>query len=61
LFEGFEVISNSIGNNLTLKKFGMKEHFKSISRGVIDTRDIVYFISITACFLYITKIRLNNE
>ena len=61
LFEGFEVISNSIGNNLTLKKFGMKEHFKSISRGVIDTRDIVYFVSVTACFLYITKIRLNNE
>lgn len=61
LFEGLEVISNSIGNNLTLKKFGMKEHFKSISRGVIDTRDIVYFISVTACFLYITKIRLNNE
>jgi len=61
LFYGFDVISDSIGNDLTLKKIGLNEHFKSISRGVIDTRDIVYFISVTLFFLFITKTRLDNE
>ncbi|WP_218598610.1 gliding motility-associated ABC transporter permease subunit GldF [Polaribacter sp. NJDZ03] len=61
LFYGFDVISDSIGNNLTLKKMGLNEHFKSISRGVIDTRDIVYFLSVTVFFLFSTKTRLDNE
>ncbi|MDN3617964.1 gliding motility-associated ABC transporter permease subunit GldF [Polaribacter undariae] len=61
LFYGFDVISDSIGNNLTLKKMGLNEHFKSISRGVIDTRDILYFLSVTVFFLFITKTRLDNE
>ena len=58
LFYGFDAISNSVGNNLSIKKMGINEHFKSISRGVIDTRDILYFLSVTIFFLYITKTRL---
>lgn len=61
LFYGFDVIANSFDYNLTLKKIGINEHFKSISRGVIDSRDLVYFISVTAFFLFITKTRLENE
>ena len=58
LFYGFDAISNSLGNDLSIKKMGINEHFKSISRGVIDTRDILYFLSVTIFFLYITKTRL---
>lgn len=58
LFYGLDAISNSVGNNLSIKKMGINEHFKSISRGVIDTRDILYFLSVTIFFLYITKTRL---
>ena len=61
LYYGFDAISNSLGNDLTIKKLGINEHFKSISRGVIDTRDIIYFLSVTFFFLFITKIRLDNE
>ncbi|MDX6746345.1 gliding motility-associated ABC transporter permease subunit GldF [Polaribacter sp. PL03] len=61
LFYGFDAISNSLDNNLTIKKLGINEHFKSISRGVIDTRDLIYFISVTVFFLFITKTRLENE
>lgn len=61
LYYGFDAISNSLGNDLTIKKMGINEHFKSISRGVIDTRDIVYFLSVTVFFLFITKMRLDNE
>ncbi|AUC84713.1 gliding motility-associated ABC transporter permease subunit GldF [Polaribacter sp. ALD11] len=61
LFFGFDAIANSIDNNLTIQKLGINEHFKSISRGVIDTRDLIYFISVTFFFLFITKTRLENE
>ena len=30
------------------------EHFTSISRGIIDTRDLLYFISLTALFFVLT-------
>ncbi|MCQ2587726.1 MAG: ABC transporter permease [Treponema sp.] len=29
-------------------------HFESISKGIIDTRDIIYFVSVTAFFLVLT-------
>jgi ABC-2 type transport system permease protein len=61
LFYGFDAISISLDNELTIKKLGINQHFKSISRGVIDTRDIIYFLSVTVFFLFITKTRLNNE
>ena len=61
LFYGFDAISNSFDNNLTLQQIGINEHFKSISRGIIDTRDLVYFTSVTIFFLFITKTRLENE
>jgi ABC-2 type transport system permease protein len=62
LFFGFDAIATSFGNSsLTIKNIGINEHFKSISRGVIDTRDILYFVSVTVFFLFITKTRLENE
>jgi ABC-2 type transport system permease protein len=62
LFFGFDAIASSFGNNsLFIKKIGINEHFKSISRGVIDTRDLIYFLSITFFFLFITKTRLEDE
>ena len=62
LFYGFDAIANSFGNSgFIIQQFGINEHFKSISRGVIDTRDILYFLSVTFFFLFITKMRLDNE
>ncbi|MFD2528860.1 gliding motility-associated ABC transporter permease subunit GldF [Polaribacter marinaquae] len=61
LFYGFDAISVSLDNNYVIKKLGINEHYKSISRGVIDTRDIIYFLSITFFFLFITKTHLENE
>lgn len=33
----------------------VNEHYQSISRGVLDTRDLVYFISFVAVFLGLTR------
>jgi len=63
MFYGFEAIAELIPNknNYIIESFGMSTHFKSISRGVIDTRDILYFISLTFFFLYLTKIKFEYK
>ncbi len=60
LYYGLDALGD-LSNSLNIKQLGINEHFKSISRGVIDTRDLIYFMSITLFFLYITKLQLNNE
>jgi ABC-2 type transport system permease protein len=40
---------------------GINEHYKSISRGVIDLRDIVYFIGVAALFLLFTRTVLQSR
>lgn len=39
----------------TIISFGINEHYNSISRGVIDSRDILYFLATIFLFLYITS------
>jgi ABC-2 type transport system permease protein len=43
-----------------IARFGMEYHFKSMGRGVIDTRDILYFVSITVLFLSVTVFKLKS-
>jgi len=53
---GFEAINNlPLFNGFNLDLAGMKYHYESISRGVIDTRDLIYFASISLIFLSITN------
>ncbi len=61
LFYGFEAAATTLDNNRTLQLLGLNEHYKSISRGVIDTRDVLYFGSLTFFFLFMTKQQLRNE
>jgi ABC-2 type transport system permease protein len=58
---GFEGISNIIKTQSdTISQLGMNFHYKSLSRGVIDTRDVLYFVSITILFLSITVYKLKS-
>ena len=37
-----------------LNEVGMKSHFDDFDRGVIDTKHIVYYVSLTAIFIFLT-------
>lgn len=39
----------------------INEHYQSISRGVLDTRDLVYFITVVCLFLGLTKVVLGGR
>ncbi len=60
LYFGFDALADF---NLVdgIQNLGMKSHFDSISRGVIDSRDLIYFISTTVFFLFLTKLKLTQE
>ena len=59
LYNGFEAISKlpvfKAGWDYYIEMLGINFHYRSISRGVIDSRDIIYFIAIIALFLFITQ------
>ncbi len=44
-----------------LKQLGMRHHYESVSRGVIDTRDLIYFVSVIAIFLISTRLILQSR
>jgi ABC-2 type transport system permease protein len=63
-----------LGINDLLSKFGLPfglgalaayidvgDHFASISRGVIDSRDIIYYLSLIAFFLVLNKYQLERR
>ncbi len=65
LYQGFEAISGmealSGGLDYIISQIGLQFHYQSISRGVIDTRDIIYFISVTLVFLFGTRLFLQKR
>ncbi|MFP4555474.1 MAG: gliding motility-associated ABC transporter permease subunit GldF [Bacteroidales bacterium] len=38
-----------------LVSIGINEHYRSMSRGVIDTRDIIYFVALVSLFILATR------
>ena len=64
LFYGFDALSALFTNSkaeFVLQGFSINRHYQSISRGVIDTRDIVYFVSSAAIFIMLTKFKLQSR
>ncbi|MEY4433174.1 MAG: hypothetical protein RLZZ44_1307 [Bacteroidota bacterium] len=57
-FDGLASLSPNFSN--TIAYLGMQNHFKSMSRGVLDTRDILYFSSIVVFFLSLTVNQLKS-
>lgn len=63
-FSGFESISQLLSLqqfDTFLSSLGISEHYQSISRGVLDTRDLIYFLSFISLFLVITKTILGGR
>jgi ABC-2 type transport system permease protein len=61
LFYGFDIIVNLMDSDFALEQLGMHSHYEGISRGIIDSRDLIYFASVTIFFLFLTKTHLEHE
>ena len=63
-FYGFDSISSlSLFGKVDtfIIQLGINEHYRSISRGVLDTRDLIYFLSFTGIFIMLTKTVLESR
>ena len=49
------------GLDTAVEYIGINFHYASISRGLVDTRDLLYFISMIAAFLFLTKTALEKR
>lgn len=59
---GFELVSALFSSGSVadvVERFGINAHYQSMSRGVLDSRDILYFVTLQSLFLLFTheKIR----
>jgi len=63
VYYGFEVLTGFFTSGQSvqlLDSLGIHAHYKSMSRGVIDSRDLLYFIIASSIFLYATSWKLNK-
>lgn len=65
LYTGFDTFSKIPafygGLDYYLSMIGLSFHYNSISRGIVDTRDIVYFLSIVVLFISLTQLSLSRR
>lgn len=65
LFFGFSALSKlsffENGPDYYIEMLGIDFHYRSISRGVLDSRDMIYFISLIFLFLLITVKNLRKK
>lgn len=64
LFIGLESASGIFNDTMMEGLFiqlGINSHYLSMSRGVIDTRDVLYFISLIGTFILLTKTRIESR
>jgi ABC-2 type transport system permease protein len=59
LYSGFNAISRipalQAGADYYIEMLGIDFHYRSVSRGVVDSRDLIYFLSVILFFLLFTN------
>lgn len=60
---GSPVVTDLVGSTLgdVLRSFGTSSRFESIERGVVDFRDLIYYLSITFAFLGLNILSLDSK
>jgi ABC-2 type transport system permease protein len=62
IYMGFDSLSSFGGNSaLMVKQVGILYHYESLSKGLIDSRDVFYFLSVTGLILLTTKVVISSR
>lgn len=59
-FDGLASYGLPVVDETIISQIGMQSHYDSISRGVVDTRDLIYFLSVTILFIFLTSRKLQK-
>ncbi len=62
IYIGFDSLSSFGGNAaLSIKQLGIIYHYESLSKGLVDSRDVIYFLSVTGFILLTTKLVISSR
>ena len=59
-YYGFNGIAETLNIDF-LRSLSLQRHFESIGRGVLDSRDLIYFLSVTSVFIALTVFKLESK
>jgi len=62
-YYGFDLLASFFTSGQAIQymeSIGINSHYKSMSRGVIDSRDLIYFVSVSLVFILATVKKLKN-
>ena len=48
-------------NDYLVESFGLSAHYDAMGKGVVDSRDVVYFLSLISCFILFTRTALSSR
>lgn len=60
-FDSLKLLNLPVKTQLILEQLGISSHFYAMGKGVIDTRDLVYFGSVISLFVMLTKTVLESR
>lgn len=63
-YSGFDALSSLVAEgalSLQIKQLGILAHYDAMSRGQVDSRDLLYFLSVTGLMLLLTKTILSSR
>lgn len=62
VYSGFDSLSQLLSlQSVGIEQLGISSHYDSVSRGVLDTRDLFYFIALSAFFILLALIALKSQ
>jgi ABC-2 type transport system permease protein len=62
LYMGFDFIAPFFGSaTLFIQSLGANAHYQSLSLGVVDSRDVVYFLGCIVLFVFLTRLSLESR
>lgn len=64
LYLGFDLVASFDALGVLegpIKSIGIQDHYASLSRGVVDLRDVLYFLGTIAVFLLLTRTALQSR
>jgi ABC-2 type transport system permease protein len=63
VFYGFDALATILDDGsavLFVQGLGMKSRVETLARGILDTSDMIYFLSFSVFFLFLTVMQLKN-
>ena len=63
-YYGFDIISQLINSgsvSLVIQKMGIINHYELLSKGLISSNDIVYFVSISILFIMLCQLNIEKK